>query len=376
MKVKCTQENLTRAVSIVARSVGKDVSLPVLSNVLLSTEGGRLKLSSTNLELGVTCVFGAKVDEEGSLTVPARLLFEYVSALPHESVSLSSVGETLELTCGENHASIKGIPASEFPLIPNGPEQYSCVIDGGVLSSAIQQVAFAAAKDESRPEISGVFLSLSEEGEMRLAATDSYRLAEKRIKAGVKQAGAPFTAIIPARAMQELNRVISSGAQEISIAFQDGQAIFSFKDPLLTGGNVEVVSRVIEGKYPNYVHIIPEQFATKVRLPLKEFGAALKATSLFSRVDSSDLHLAVDGSDQAVRFSAESGQFGKNDSVIPGAVEGQSQQIVFNYRYLLDGLTACGTDEVQLCLNNDAAPGAILPSGREGYTYIIMPIKG
>ena len=377
MKLTCTQENLTRAVGIVARSVGKDASLPVLSNVLLATERGRLKLASTNLELGVTCFVGARVEKEGSLTVPARLLLDYVSNLPSNSVLLEVSGDTLNLECGENHASIKGIPASEFPLIPGTQENPNVVIEGERLAQAIGQVVFAAAKDESRPEIAGVYVQIMDDGEVRMAATDSYRLAERRFKNGVRLTGSPTAAIIPGKALSELHRILGSGAGEVSMAFQDGQVIFSFEDPTLTGGNVEVVSRVVEGRYPDYAQIIPESYLTKVKLNQKEFSTALKATSLFSRADASDLHLAVQEKDQAVSFSAESGQLGKNDSVIPGEVEGGDQKIVFNHRYLLDGLSACGTDEISLCLNSDAAPGALLPTGdaSEGYTYIIMPIK-
>ena len=312
MRVTCTQENLTRAVGIVARSIGKDASLPVLSNVMIATERGRLKLSSTNLELGVTCFLGAKVEDEGSLTVPARLLLDYVSNLPSETVKLDGTDDTLKLSCGENNASIKGIPVAEFPLIPTSSGNANCVVEAAPFADALGQVVFAAAKDESRPEIAGVYFQLSEEGEITLAATDSYRLAERTLKKGIERKGDAASVIIPGRALQEVHRILDASAGKVSITFEDGQAIFSFDDPILTGGNVEIVSRVVEGRYPDYAQIIPEEFSTTVRLNLKEFSTALKATSLFSRAEASDLHIAVEQGDQTVRFSAESGQLGKN----------------------------------------------------------------
>ena len=366
MKVVCIQENLAKGVSVVSRSIGKDLNLPVLANILIEAKGGVLKFSATNLEIGTVCSVRGKIEREGAVTVPAQLLVNYISSLPKSNVSLVVEYSSLKIECGSYSGEIKGIASSEFPLIPKINNEPFCRVASSKLKEALSKVAFAAARDETRPEISGVFLSVSG-GKIRLAATDSYRLGEEVVEMS-GDVGSDASMIIPVLTILEVIRVLDEGAGEVLMYLQENQIKFSF-------GDIAIVSRLVEGQYPDYLKIIPSEFTTNVELIKDELVSAIKTTSLFSKSDTSELRIVVKGGEKNINLSAESGQVGKNISKVSGVVSGKDVEIVFNSRYLLEGLSAMGGKKVKLKLLGSAGPGMLQDMERAGYLYIVMPIK-
>lgn len=366
MKLICTQENFNRGLEIVSRVASKNVTLPILNNVLLKAEKGTLKLITTNLELGITCLVRSKVEKEGSFTVRARIINDLVSLLGNEKINLEVVGDSLELQAANNRTKIKGLSAEEFPLIPEIPKKngYSCQAKDFRL--ALAEIIFAVAVDESRPEISGVFMGFKD-NKLTLASTDSYRLAEKTIKLEKGQGGEK-SIIVPVRTLQELLRILTEETSEIEIYFTENQILFCWDE-------VNLVSRLIEGQYPDYQQIIPKDSKTKAIIRTEEFIKLIKGTSLFCKPGINDLSLSFEPSSGKIILSAVNNQLGENVSEADAKLTGEPNKIVFNYRYLLDGLINMKAAEVSLEIVNDNNPGLLKPVGEETYLYIIMPIK-
>ncbi|MFH1509237.1 MAG: DNA polymerase III subunit beta [bacterium] len=366
MKFICTKENLTKALNTVAKSVGHDVNLPVLANVLLKAEDSRLKLAATNLEIGITCYVGGKVDKEGDITVPARLLTDYVATLPDDKVTMEVSESILRLSASHFAADIKGIEASEFPLIPEVRGEPICSLPARELKRALSQVVFAAALDESRPELSGVFIKF-EDNKMVLAATDGYRLAEKTVKlaATTKE---ETDMIVPARTIQEIIRILPDSDEITSLTVSENQIKVEVAE-------ITIISRLVDGKYPDYKGIIPAEFISRTKLQAPDLANSLKASSLFAQSGIYDVHMLIDAEDGKLKLSSESAQVGSNISDVPIEVEGKPSEATFNYRYVLDGLNSLGTKEAVLELNSDSGPGVLRPTENDDYIYIIMPIK-
>ena len=366
MLLTCIKENLIKGINAVNRSVGKDSSLPILANILLETENGRLKLSATDLEIGITAWVGGKVEKEGKITIPAKLFSEYITNLNAAKINLLLFGNDLKIEAGNSHAVLKGINAEEFPLIPKIEQAPICSVKSGELQQALNQTIFAAATDESRPEIAGIYVKIKDKS-LCIAATDSYRLAEKKIYIKDKISEA-VEAIIPAKTLSELNRIINNNNEDVVISFSENQIKFTLE-------NIEIISRLVEGQYPDYTQIIPENYNSSSKVEIKEFGRAIKNTSLFSKTEAADVKFSINKKDGNIKISAESGQVGSNLSEIKADVTGQDDEVVFNYRYVLDGLNAQNDSTAIFSTNSDAGPGAILPPKDRDYVYIIMPIK-
>jgi len=365
MKIICTKENLKKGLFMVSRVVGNNNPLQVLNNILLKTDQGRVKLSSTNLEIGVNTWVGGKVDKEGALTVPARLMNEYINNLPSEKVTLESLdNSTLVLESENYHTNIKGLPHEDFPLIPSIAEEAFAKIDGTELKNALSETVWASAQNETQPEISGVFMAF-EKDSLRIAATDRYRLAERIVKllGPVEQ---EKEVILPARTIAELYKILGAGKGEVEIYFSESQALFKFDE-------TELISRLIDGQYPDYRQIIPKSFKTEVEVPREELMHALKAASLFVP-DSNNITLEVKPG-AGITVTASSMAAGENTTQIKAKVTGEENGAVFNFRYLLDCLNNLAAATVRLKMINDASPAAVVPEGRDNYTYIVMPIK-
>lgn len=373
MKVSCLQENLAKGLSIVGRAVSPRSTLPVLGNVLLATDAGRLKLSATNLEVGVTCWIGAKVEDEGAITVPARTFIDLVNALPPERVDMELIvrTQTLNLCAGRSEANIKGIDAQEFPIIPVPEGEGGIPIEPAVLRSAIEQVALAAATDESRPILTGV-LARFEEDQLTLAAADGFRLSVRRV--GLPQAVPdPFSIIIPARALVELERI--SGEQEkpvsITVTPTRNQVLFQLTDIVL-------VSQLIDGNFPDYRQIIPHDRTTYTVMDTATFLKACKTAHIFARdaAHITRLHIKP-GSDLApghVIVSATSAETGDDVSELDASIEGEEIEIAFNVKYLIDVLSVIGTPQVALDTTTASSPGVLRPVGDVDFTHVIMPM--
>ncbi len=380
MHVLCTQENLWHGLSAVSHIAGKNTNLPILNNVLIKTEEGGVRLLSTNLEIGISCLIRGKVEEPGEFTLPARVLGEYVSLLPKENVHISIADGQATIKGGNNETKIKGEEASEFPTIPTIEKTNPLAVNVSDLSQAISQVIFSTSMSETRPEISGVLFTYNPETkQLILAATDSYRLAERKINVSAGGAEAKRI-IIPAKTLQEVLRILSNAKKTsdeaglVQIYSTDNQILFVYD-------NIELISRVIEGQYPEYQQIIPSSHGTQAIVGVDDLVRATKSASLFVKSGINDVSLELKPESEII-VSSLNAQVGESTQVITANISGSQNALVLNYRYFLDGLQAINTPEVVIEATDNNTPvilKPVLPSADEGidknYLYLIMPIK-
>ncbi len=373
MKVTVLQENLAHGLAVVSRAVSPRSTLPVLSNVLVATDEGRLRLSATNLELGITCWIGAKVEEEGSTTVPARTFADLVNTLPAEQVNLSLNLQTqvLNVRAGSSNTDIKCIDAQEFPPLPVPEMDGAILLNVADFKDMVSQVVFAASQDEARPVLMGVLVKV--EGDtITMAAADGFRLSVR--KGTLSQpAPAPISVIIPARALSELARVAVDGNEMISMVLPKGrgQVIFRMKE-------VEVVSQLIDGTFPDYQQIIPRSYKSRTILSTPAVLKACKQAEIFAREGSNVARLDIKSSGDlepgAVEISAQAEETGSNETVIAATVEGVGLLIAFNVKYLREVLEVIKTPNVALETTAPNAPGVIRPVGDDNFLHVIMPM--
>ncbi len=374
MRVTCMQENLARGLAIVNRAVASRTTLPILSNILIQTEESRLRLSATNLEIGINCWIGAKVETGGAITVPARLLTDFVNSLPTEKVQLEQKnGHTLSVTAEAYQAEIKGIDAADFPVLPTVDEGTRLVIGADELSSMIDQVSIAAASDESRPILTGVKAILDRDaGRVTMAAADGFRLSVRHEEFEVPVEGR-LEVIVPARALQELTRVRGADDDTVKIAITEAnnQILFQLKD-------VDLVSQLIDGAFPDYDKIVPSGYATRAVVNTKSLQSAVRVASFFARDAANIVRLAVEpGSDPepgTVVVSANAAEVGGNQTSIEASIEGEGLEIAFNAKYLIDVLGVAGSDQVALELTDANSPCVFRPVSEVDYTHIVMPM--
>lgn len=375
MHIACTQENLFQGLNMVGHITGKNVNLPVLGNVLLKTEGGSLKLSSTNLEMAVNCLVRGKVEKEGEYSVPAKLFLDYISLLPSGKIELLLTDEGLEVRSGEQETVLKGMPASEFPLLPKLAKGGGYKLKTADLRRAIGQVAFAVSSSQSRPELGGVYGFFGEDGHPGMAgfaATDSYRLAERLIPC---TGSGKAKAIIPARALLEAARILGSYKDELSVP-EEAELMFTDNQLVVSYGNVELISRLIEGSFPDYGPFIPQNFKTEAVLNRAELQKAVRAASLFSRQGIFDIHLAFDPDKGTCTVKSADQGTGKTKTALKGKVTGAENVVTLNFRYMNDGLAAMSSEEVRLSQVDAMNPLLMVPEGsKEAYRYIVMPIR-
>jgi len=366
MKLSCLQENLNRGLNVVGKAVATRTTLPITNNVLLATEKSRLKLVATNLEMAISCWIGAKVEEEGAITVPARLLTEFVSSLPTEKVdiALSPQTKTLGLKCARFEARISGIDAKDFPPIPKVADGITTKVEVEELRKGITQVAFAAATEESRPVLTGVDAKF-EGDSLTLAAADGFRLAVYKLPLA-SAVSKETEAIIPARALSELSRLIADEeAVEITVNPSKGQALFRLK-------NIELVSQLVQGTFPNYAQLIPQGYTTRAVVSVGDFLRATKTASIFARDGSGIVRLMIAPGKLVV--SARSEEIGDDVGEIDAEVEGEEAKIAFNGKYLTDVLSVLGEAQVALEATNPSSPGVVRPVGVDNYIHVVMPM--
>jgi DNA polymerase-3 subunit beta len=364
MKISVLKENLAKALSTCGRVVSTRGSLEILSNVMLTTEDGRLKVSATNLEVGINYWLGAKIEKEGAITVPARLLTDIINSLSSEKVELEVEELNLHLNSDKDKLTIKGISVDEFPLIPS-IDNSSFKISSKVLRDALNLVNFAAALDEARPVLSGVYMNIDGD-KLILAATDSYRLAEKIIKLE-KKVTDKYEIIVPARALIELARTLGDFDEDIKVCINENQISFAAPE-------VEFTSRLIEGSFPNYKQIIPDNSDTKALVNVADFTSVLKVASLFARESANSVNIFV-RSKGKIEINATSSQIGDSSSVVSAEVSGKDGEISFNSRYILDVLGNLKDDKIEFEISGKLNPGVIRPEASKDYTYIIMPLR-
>lgn len=373
MKVSCLQENLAKGLSIVSRAVASRSTLPVLGNVLLATDQGRLKIAATNLELAVTCWIGAKVDEDGATTVPARVLSDFVSSLPPERIelALNDKTQTLHLKCARYDANVKGIDAQEFPIIPTIGDGKKISLEPETLREMIEQVTFSAATDESRPVLTGVVAKF-EKDKVTFAAADGFRLSVRHatLTTPVDQS---FSVIIPAKALQEVARVSGDQEEPIELAVTENRSQALFK---LT--NIEIVSQLIDGTFPDFTRIIPESHTTRTVVKTSELQNVVKASSVFARESMNTVRMQVapanDLGGGKVTITATSAESGDNVGDVDATVDGESVEIAFNARYLADVLNVLRASQVAIETSSASSPGVFKIVGRDDFIHVIMPM--
>jgi DNA polymerase III subunit beta len=373
MKVTVLQENLARGLSIVSRAVSPRSTLPVLANVLIATDEGRLRLSATNLELGITCWIGAKIEEEGSTTVPSRTLADLVGTMPDPQVSLTlnTQTQTLNVRSGSSTNDIKGIDAQEFPPLPVPDFEDAILINVADFKEMIQQVAFAASTDEARPVLMGVLVTV-EKDLVTMAAADGFRLSVR--KAALSSAiPAPVSAIIPARALNELARIASDGEQMIQMVLPKGrgQVVFRIKD-------AELVSQLIDGTFPDYQQIIPRSHKSRTLVSTASLLKACRQAEIFAREGSNvvRLNIKTNGEMQPgeVEISAHSEETGSNETLVEATVDGIPLLIAFNVKYLREVLEVVKSPNVAIETSAPNAPGVVRPVGDDHFLHVIMPM--
>jgi DNA polymerase-3 subunit beta len=374
MRLTCLQENLSRGLNVVGRAVATRTTLPITNNVLLATDQSRLRLTATNLEMAISCWIGAKAEEEGAITVPARLFTEFINSLPNDKVdiSLSPRTKTLELKCARFEARISGVDAQDFPPIPKVAAGINTKVELEVLKQGITQVVFAAAADESRPVLTGV--SAEFDGDLlTLAAADGFRLAVHKLPLAVA-VSQKTTVIIPARTLAELNRLMADQeeAVELTVDPNKSQALFRLK-------NIELVSQLVQGTFPNYAQLIPQSYSTRAVVDVAAFLRATKTATIFARDGSGIVRLVmVPGSGELapgkMMVSARSEEVGDDVGEIDTVIEGGEAKIAFNGKYLAEVLGVLSQEQVALEITTPSSPGVIRPVGVDNYVHVVMPM--
>lgn len=373
MKFISLQENLKRGLNFVGHISSKNINLPILNNILIKTDGGNIELISTNLEIGITHQVRGKIETEGSFTIDSKLISEYVNLLSGgEKVKLELVDNEVKIECGNYKTKIKGESSKEFPLIPNITRDayFSCSISE--LKKALLSVVFSVSTSENRVELTGVLFSFNND-KLNLAATDSYRLAERELKLNNHGIKNEQKIIVPAKTIQELLRVLNNleliendDDQEIRFYLSENQILFTFD-------SVEIISRLINGHYPDYKQIIPAKSQTDVLIERVELTRAVKAAALFSKTGINDITLLF--SRGKVIVSSFSGASGESQIELEAEVKGIDNEVTVNYRYLLDGLNNIGGEMISLGILNNTSPCVLRPEKDDNYLYIIMPIR-
>ncbi len=372
MKLSCLQENLSRGLGIVGRAVATRTTLPITNNVLLATDQSRLKLVATNLEMAISYWIGAKVEEEGAITVPARLLTEFVSSLPNDKIdiNLSPRTKVIGLKCARFEARISGIDAGDFPPIPRVEDGINTRVETEAFRKGISQVVFAAASEESRPVLTGVNAQFDNDL-LTLAAADGFRLAVHKLPLSTP---VPQKAevIIPSRTLAELNRLMGDEEMiDITVNPNKSQAIFRLKD-------TELVSQLVQGAFPQYAQLIPQSYKTRAVVDITEFLRAIKTAAIFARDGSGIVRLVITPGTELtpgkVTASARSEEIGENVGEIDAVVEGEEAKVAFNGKYLIDVLSVLREPKVALETTSPSSPGVIRPVGGDNYIHVVMPM--
>lgn len=378
MKLTCTLENFKKAIYNTERVIGKQITLPILENILLETEKGMLKVAATNLEIGVSLKIGAKIEKEGKITVPAKVVSSFVNNLPNDgNIALEEKNQVLNIKCEKYQAKIKGLGAQDFPIIPEIEGEFLFSLPAQELKENLPKLLGSVSVDNARLELNGINVLLGE-GEITLAATDSFRLGEAvlSLKSEKNENYSLFIAktnsiIVPAMTFSEVLRSIAPETEEVKISIEENQIFFQVD-------NVRIVSRLINGKYPEYKNIIPQKTTTRVFIDKDDLLRAVKIASIFAQSKGGEVKFLIKSEGLAVK--AESEEKGENETELEAQVEGTEQEIIFNPRYVLDGINSITTPKMGILVNTAASPVIfrMIKDDKqiiERFIYVVMPIK-
>ena len=371
MRLSCLQENLAKGLSVVGRAAAARSTLPITSNVLISTDEGRLKLAATNLEMAISCWVGAKIEEDGATTVPAKLLTEFIASLPNDKIDMTlSAKKTLTLKCGRFEARMSGVDAKDFPPIPRVENGVTAKVDVAEFKKGVSRVVFAAATDESRPVLTGIDAEF-DGSVLTLAAADGFRLAVYKM-ALAEPVSQKVKAIIPSKTLAEVSRLIADADETISITIdtQRSQILFKLK-------SIELVSQLLQGSFPQYSQIIPQSHTTRAVLDVPQFLMAAKTAQIFARDGGGIVRLIMTPGGKSpgrLSITARSEEIGEDQSELDAAVSGDEAKIAFNGKYLLDVLNVLSENQVALEVTGPSSPGVIRPLGTDNYIHVVMPM--
>lgn len=367
MKFTCLQENLIRGLNIVSRVCGKNVSLPILNNILISVKNEGINFMATNLEIGIKMDVRGKTETEGQITVPAKILTSFVNYLPEEKVEFELSESDLKIVSGSWQTKIKTQNAEEYPLIPEVLDKNSLKVKLGKLKVLLNQTIFAAIGNEARPELSGGYFLINGK-QLTVVATDSYRLAEKKIELE-EDTKKETSFIVPIKTLQEVARIINDLDEDknLEIFWEENQIKF-----VVDG--IELSSRLIDGDYPDYQQIIPQTFKTKISFVKAEVINAVRATGLFSKTGIYDVGFDFVTPDKII-IKSTNNQVGENEAVIKADVAGDSEKIIFNYHYILEGLVNMAGEKMVFEITTGENPAILRAEDKDDYLYLIMPIR-
>ena len=378
MNLSILQENLKQGIQTVIHATGKNLNLPILSNLLIKVED-EITLTATNLEIGITKVIRGKINKKGSFTIDGKIISDYISLLPNQKINIEQSDNNLTIETEGYKTKIIGESSEEYPILPIVEKNNSCAINIDDFKKALSQTIFAVSTSEIRQELNGVLFSFKGK-ELVLASTDSFRLAEKKIKITCNDEflnKEDKKIIIPSKTLQELNRILSlvlldeikdNEDNSIKLYLGENQILF-------TVGSTELVSRVIEGQYPDYTQIIPSNFKTFVNVNKSDLVRAIKTSALFSKTGVNDVNLDFPKDKNKIIISSSSGQLGENVTEVDAKVQGGDNAIVVNYKYLLEGLQAIEGDDIKIEVVDNKIPCIIKSKKEDGYLYIVMPIR-
>ncbi|MBI2644366.1 MAG: DNA polymerase III subunit beta [Candidatus Wildermuthbacteria bacterium] len=371
MKVSVRKENLKEGLFVVERAISKSLTLPILGNVLLFVEKNFLELAATDLEIGVRYRILAKTDEEGQVVAPAKALSQFVALLPAASVALDANEKSMEVSSGEYATKIKVLSPDEFPLIPLPKDEKYIELEAKTFCLGVNQVVGMAGTSQSRPEISGVFFSFGE-NQVRIAATDSFRLGEKVLRLEAPQEERSF--ILPQRAARELVSIFGEREGQIKTYFSPTQVIFDYiaNDP--SQSRIQLVSRLIEGEYPRYRDIVPSRYKTRAVVDKNEFINRIKIAGIFSG-KTSEVRLEFQPEKKGIAIFSQNTDIGEQHSFLSAEVTGEPMEAAFNWKFLLEGALGVEANSLEMAMSAEDGPAAFLPPAEEGYMYIIMPIR-
>ena len=377
MKVIILKENLNNGLIIVSRVAGKNLTLPILNNILLTAEKNFLGLSSTDLELGIKYWSLGKIEREGSLTVPAKALTSFINLLPEKKINLEVKNQVLSIDCENNQTKIKGLDAQDYPIIPKIEGENYIELNILPFCEGISQVVDFTAPNQTRPELSGIYLNFQRD-RVQLTATDSFRLAEKTLYFEEKT-NKEQSFILPQKTARELINIFSEKRGKLKLYFSPNQVLFEYPMPETPHPQIQIISRLIEGDYPDYQGIIPKKYEVQVVLSKNELLNQIKTASIFSG-KGNEVRIKVNPKKEEVEILSQNPELGENRSVLPGKISDSSDktketETIFNYRFLVDGLSNIKSSKVVFELNGEEGPAVLRPEGDTNYLYVVMPIK-
>lgn len=367
MKFSCLQENLSKSLQIIMHAIPAKSSLPILSNVFISTEKGRIKLASTNLETAITTYMGATIEEEGSTTIPARLLKDFITTLPPGSIAAQVKDEILTISSKTTKSRFNGSSSKDFPELPSLPKKNKTLeIDPNLLNEVVGIVAFASGIDTSRPIFTGVYLNY-EKGKITITSTDGFRLSEKTIS--IPGSVDDFSVVIPAKTLVEVSKIFSSSSEPIEVTLNQDEnlALFKSEDTL-------IATRILDGEYPDYKKIIPSEHIIKASFDTNEFTEAVRLTDIFAKEGNNTIKIRFDPEGK-IKVTSLSEETGQHESNIKAEVEGELVEIAFNSKYLLDFLTNVKSEKIEFMSNGNVSPCTFKPDSQKDFIHIIMPMQ-